>query len=221
MANAQMNAICEKFMEEYLELSDARKSTFSRLCNKLLNENFIYYSNVDQKDKNDYYEILSLKSIIENYFAMLDFDLINVDTYKIFYLKTTENRNRIRLKKLDTVMLLIFRLLYHKGSQNVNLSADISATLGELIQEINKTGIFKERLTKTDLLNSLKTLRRYKLIYFDFNDWNDDDIIFIYPTILYIVKIDDINLLNEKIKEYRNNDNTEENEDEISEDEID
>ena len=55
MANAQMNAICEKFMEEYLELSDARKSTFSRLCNKLLNENFIYYSNVDQKDKNDYY----------------------------------------------------------------------------------------------------------------------------------------------------------------------
>ena len=152
---------------------------------------------------------------------MLDFDLINVDTYKIFYLKTTENRKRIRLKKLDTVMLLIFRLLYHKGSQNVNLSADISATLGELIQEINKTGIFKERLTKTDLLNSLKTLRRYKLIYFDFNDWNDDDIIFIYPTILYIINIDDINLLNEKIKEYRNNDNTEENEDEISEDEID
>lgn len=204
MANASKNLACEEFAREYKNLSDTKKDNFSRLCNKLLNENFIYFSRSDTRDRNDYYDILTMKSLIENYFTMLDYDLVHIDTYKIFFLKTTADRYRLKLKKMETVLLLVFRLLYHKGSLNVNSSTDISTTFSELSQEVNKTGIFNNLLTKTDYLNALKTLRKHKLINFTFNDLQDDNIILIYPTILYVVKIDNIDAINSKIKSYKN-----------------
>ena len=216
MSSESKNLACTNFNEKYKVLNDSKKNNFSRLCNKLLNENFIYFTENNPSDKNDYYAILELKDVIEDYFKLIDFELINVDTYKIFYLKTLADRNRIRLKKFETVIFLILRLLYHKGRLNVNLSSDMKTTVLELTQEINKTGIFKNNFNKTDFINALKQLKRYKLIYFNFTDLNDDNVILIYPTILYVVTIEDINLLNEKINKYKALKGDEE--DEISED---
>ena len=178
MATKQKNLACEEYAKSYVELTDTRKNTFSRLCNKLLNENFIYASK--QEDKSDYYEILSMKKLIENYFSMIDFDLIHVDSYKLFYIQTNADRNRIRLKKLDTVLVLIFRLLYYKGSLDVSSSSDISTTLGKMITEVNQTGIFKSQPSMTDYMESLRLLKRYKLIYFNFKDFKEDNVIIIY-----------------------------------------
>mgnify|MGYP002515294817 CR=1 FL=1 len=200
MATKQKNLACEEYAKSYVELTDTRKNTFSRLCNKLLNENFIYASK--QEDKSDYYEILSMKKLIENYFSMIDFDLIHVDSYKLFYIQTNADRNRIRLKKLDTVLVLIFRLLYYKGSLDVSSSSDISTTLGKMITEVNQTGIFKSQPSMTDYMESLRLLKRYKLIYFNFKDFKEDNVIIIYPTILYVVKVDNIDMLNDKLKTY-------------------
>ena len=200
MATKQKNLACEEYAKSYVELTDTRKNTFSRLCNKLLNENFIYASK--QEEKSDYYEILSMKKLIENYFSMIDFDLIHVDSYKLFYIQTNADRNRIRLKKLDTVLVLIFRLLYYKGSLDVSSSSDISTTLGKMITEVNQTGIFKSQPSMTDYMESLRLLKRYKLIYFNFKDFKEDNVIIIYPTILYVVKVDNIDMLNDKLKTY-------------------
>ena len=200
MATIQRNLACEEYAKDYIELTDTRKNTFSRLCNKLLNDNFIYAYR--QEDRNDYYEILSTKKLIENYFSMIDFDLVHVDSYKLFYIQTNADRNRIRLKKLDTVIVLVFRLLYHKGSLDINSSSDISTTLGKMITEINQTGIFKSQPSMTDYMESLRLLKRYKLIDYNFKDFKEDNVIVIYPTILYVAKVDSINMLNDKLKTY-------------------
>ncbi len=200
MATIQRNLACEEYAKGYIELTDTRKNTFSRLCNKLLNDNFIYAYR--QEDRNDYYEILSMKKLIENFFSMMDFDLIHVDSYKLFYIQTNADRNRIRLKKLDTVIVLVFRLLYHKGSLDINSSSDISTTLGKMITEINQTGIFKSQPSMTDYMESLRLLKRYKLIDYNFKDFKEDNVIVIYPTILYVAKVDSINMLNDKLKTY-------------------
>ena len=200
MATIQRNLACEEYAKDYIELTDTRKNTFSRLCNKLLNDNFVYAYR--QEDRNDYYEILSMKKLIENYFSMMDFDLVHVDSYKLFYIQTNADRNRIRLKKLDTVIVLVFRLLYHKGSLDINSSSDISTTLGKMITEINQTGIFKSQPSMTDYMESLRLLKRYKLIDYNFKDFKEDNVIVIYPTILYVAKVDSINMLNDKLKTY-------------------
>ena len=200
MATIQRNLACEEYAKGYIELTDTRKNTFSRLCNKLLNDNFIYAYR--QEDRNDYYEILSMKKLIENYFSMMDFDLVHVDSYKLFYIQTNADRNRIRLKKLDTVIVLVCRLLYHKGSLDINSSSDISITFGKMITEINQTGIFKSQPSMTDYMESLRLLKRYKLIDYNFKDFKEDNVIVIYPTILYVAKVDSINMLNDKLKTY-------------------
>lgn len=201
MAVVQKNKACEDYSNEYLLLTDTKKNTFARLCNKLLNDNFIYASKQD--DYNDYYSVLGMRSLIENFFSMIDYDLVHIDTYKIFYIQTNADRNRLKLKKLETVIVLVLRLLYHKGSLDVNSSSDISTTLGKMITEINQTSIFKNQVTKTEYKNALTLLRRYKLIDFSFTDFEkEDSVIVIYPTILYVAKIDNIDMLNQKIKTY-------------------
>jgi len=201
MAVVQKNKACEDYSNEYLLLTDTKKNTFARLCNKLLNDNFIYASRQD--DYNDYYSVLGMRNLIENFFSMIDYDLVHIDTYKIFYIQTNADRNRLKLKKLETVIVLVLRLLYHKGSLDVNSSSDISTTLGKMINEINQTSIFKNQVTKTEYKNALTLLRRYKLIDFSFTDFEkEDSVIVIYPTILYVAKIDNIDMLNQKIKTY-------------------
>lgn len=215
MNATQKNKVCEDYMNEYLALSDNKKNTFSKLCNKLLNENFIYASKVE--DYNDYYATLEMHDIISNFFYMIDYDLIHIDTYKIFYIQTNADRNRLKLKKLETVIVLVLRLLYHNGSLDVNSSSDISTTFNKLITEINQTAIFKAQVTKTDYKNALTLLKRYKLIDFNFTDFEkEDNVIVIYPTILYVVKIDNIDMLIQKIKTYKTLKGSDE--DEVSED---
>ena len=183
MAVVQKNKACEDYSNEYLLLTDTKKNTFARLCNKLLNDNFIYASRQD--DYNDYYSVLGMRNLIENFFSMIDYDLVHIDTYKIFYIQTNADRNRLKLKTLETVIVLVLRLLYHKGSLDVNSSSDISTTLGKMITEINQTSIFKNQVTKTEYKNALTLLRRYKLIDFSFTDFEkEDSVIVIYPTIL-------------------------------------
>ncbi|MFA6667449.1 MAG: DUF4194 domain-containing protein [Bacilli bacterium] len=200
MATAQKNFACEEYAKAYVLLTDTKKDTFSRLCNKLLCDNFIYAQK--REDKNDYYDMLSMKPLIQNFFSMIDYDLIHVDGFKIFYIQTNANRNRIRLKKLETIIVLVLRLLYQRGSLDVNSSSDISTTLGKMITEINQTGIFKSQVSKTDYINALKMLKRYKLIGYSFSEYKEDEVIIIYPTILYVVQITDIDMLNAKIKTY-------------------
>lgn len=201
MAFVLKNKACEDYSKEYLLLTDTKKNNFSRLCNKLLNDNFIYASK--HEDYNDYYSVLGMRNLIENFFSMMDYDLIHIDTYKIFYIQTNADRNRLKLKKLETVIVLVLRLLYHKGSLDVNSSSDISTTFGKIVTEINQTSIFKTQVSKTDYKNALTLLRRHKLIHFEFTDFeNEDNVIIIYPTILYVAKIDNIDMLNQKIKTY-------------------
>lgn len=215
MNATQKNKVCEDYMNEYLTLSDNKKNTFSKLCNKLLNENFIYASKSD--DYNDYYSLLEMHDLISNFFYMIDYDLIHIDTYKIFYIQTNADRNRLKLKKLETVIVLVLRLLYHNGSLDVNSSSDISTTFEKMVTEINKTGIFKTLVSKTEYKNALTLLKRYKLIDFNFTDFDkEDNIIVIYPTILYVVKIDNIDMLNQKIKTYKSLKGSDE--DEVNED---
>lgn len=215
MAVVLKNKACEDYSKEYLLLTDTKKNTFSRLCNKLLNDNFIYAAKQD--DYNDYYTVLGMRNLIENFFSMMDYDLVHVDTYKIFYIQTNADRNRLKLKKLETVIVLVLRLLYYKGSLDVNSSSDITTTLGKIVTEINQTGIFKNQVYKTDYKSALTLLRRYKLIHFEFTDFEkEDSVIIIYPTILYVAKIDNIDMLNQKIKTYitaKENDTDEADED--------
>ena len=85
----------------------------------------------------------------------------------------------------------------------------IHISLGELHSEIEATGIYNERLKKTDLKNIYHFLSRYNICE-RIGDLNEDDTrLIIYPTINYILPIQKIDEINQRIQQYKKGDHDE------------
>lgn len=214
MSFTSKNTTAKSFNDQYSELTETDKYAFSRLCNKLLNENFIYGQL--QADKTDYYAILKFRDLIENYFDLIDYQLSHNDTRKIFFLESTADRNRIKLKKIESVLLVLLRRAYYvKSKETVDSNVNISITIDELIDSLVQTNIYKDKLAKTQIIDALKVLKRFKLINFDGKNYEINNVIEIFPMVSLVVKINDIDQLNIKLKTYKSK---EDDEDETDED---
>lgn len=199
----------EKFLEEYRTFNDTKKASFSKIINRLLNESFLIRDK--EEDKDDYYKALDFLDTINDYLLVMDYEAIYDKNINIIYLKSLENKNRIHLMKFETIILLILRVLYFKETKKASLTNLISVSFDELKQEVKKTNIYKEEKTTNEYLESLRNLRRLKLISFTRNnDFNDESYIFIYPSILYIAKMENIEELNNLLKKYVLGDQNEE-----------
>lgn len=215
--NDKNNAI-EKFYDDYKTFNETTKKTFSRLVNKLLNDNYIYGGIEEDNTHDDYYEISNLQDSISSYLRMIDYELILKSDYKIYYIETLENRNRLRLKKFETVVLLILRLLYYKESMSADGNSNIKVSYSEIIDEINLTKIFKDKeINKTQLNETLKLFKRYKIVDFISSNLENDSLITIYPTIIFVVDVFNIEELNKNIESFKKI-YKEENEGEVNED---
>lgn len=214
MSFTSKNTTAKSFNDQYNELTETDKYAFSRLCNKLLNEDFIYGQL--QADKTDYYAILKFRDLIENYFDLIDYQLSHDDTRKIFFLESTADRNRIKLKKIESVLLVLLRRAYYvKSKETVDSNVNISITIDELIDSLVQTNIYKDKLAKTQIIDALKVLKRFKLINFDGKNYEINNVIEIFPMVSLVVKINDIDQLNNKLKTYKSK---EDDEDETDED---
>ena len=199
----------EKFLEEYRTFNDTKKASFSKIINRLLNESFLIRDK--EEDKDDYYKALDLIDTINDYLLVMDYEVIYDKNINIIYLKSLENKNRIHLMKFETIILLILRVLYFKETKKASLTNLISVSFDELKQEVKKTNIYKEEKTTNEYLEALKKLRKLKIINFKVgNDFDGESRIFVYPSILYIVKVEDVENLNELIKKYQGENKDEE-----------
>ena len=123
------------------------------------------------------------------------------DTRKIFFLESTEDRNRI---KLETVLLVLLRRFYYtKSKETLDSNVNISVTIDELIDHLTQTGIYKDKFSKTQIIDAMKTLKRFKLINFDGKNFEVNNVVEIFPMVSLVVKINDIDQLNNKLKTYK------------------
>lgn len=208
MAVASKKNALRELYDTFNGFTETNQDEFSRLCARLLNENFIYCQ-IDS-DKNDYYKISSMRETIKDYFALMDYSLYHDDQFKIFYLVTDTGRNTVKFKKLDTILLLILRLFYYQKSKDGG-NVNVIVTIDEINSYINKTGIYDQEQKKANLLDSLILLRRYKIISFKGVDISMETSIYVFPTIIHVLTSSDMDALENKILSYRK---TEEKEDE-------
>lgn len=213
--SASRESVCDDFSLLYKQMNETDRDFFSRCCNKLLTNNFIYGQL--KEDKNDFYSIIKFEEEIRLFFSLIDYTLEQDKTYKIIYLKSKSGKDRVKFKKMESVLVLLFRKFYYIKGKEVNSSVNIFVSFNELIDEINKTLIFKDRLNKGQLYGSLKILKRYKIIDFDSTNYNDTDTFEIFPTILYVVTDMDLRMIGDKLASYQNSDEGE-NKDEADED---
>lgn len=195
------NEIMQKVTEEYIELSDLQKDKFSRLVNRLLAVNFL--CGARKKDRDDYYYIQSHEFLFKNFFILLDYEFYLKKVDSIAYIQNQQHYNHLHLNQLYSVILLLLRKLYFQKTLELQDSDFISITVGELHSEIETTGLYDKRITKTDLKEVYQFLSRYNICE-RIGDLNDDDTrLIIYPTINYILPVSKIDELTNRINSYK------------------
>ena len=140
---------------------------------------------------------------------MLDYDFHLYKADRVIYIHNLNNYNHLNLNQMQTIVLLLLRKLYFQKSQELQDTEFIHISLGELHSEIEATGIYNERLKKTDLKNIYRFLSRYNICE-RIGDLNEDDTrLIIYPTINYILPIQKIDEINQRIQQYKKGDHDE------------
>jgi len=210
MANKQSAGLT--FFNHFQKLTETEKEKFSRICNKILDKNFLIRQK--ESDKEDYFFVVGHLTLFQNYFLLMDYMITHYEADQIIALGTEANRNRTRLKRNDTIMLLILRLLYQKKSKEATQLNQILVSVKEIQDELDRTSLFKGRIPKTELQATMRMMKSYSLIDFQSSLLiNDDTRVEIYPSILRVVNIDDMKKLEEQLKAYSNGGDDDEDDD--------
>jgi hypothetical protein len=191
----------KQFSENFLDLKEAEKTTFSRIVNKLLQVNLLTKRKI--ADANDYRFILAFKEIFEAFFLLMDFSLNIKREDEVVYITNDSLYNHLRLKKEESILLLVLRILYQRKKDFVTLDEDVEIFLHEIHSELMRIGYLdNKRITKDKLKPTLSFLRSYNLIDYIDRGLHDDARIKIYPTIIYVTNLESIKEVVDKLDGY-------------------
>jgi len=187
--------------DTYLSLKESEKSNVSRIFNKLLQVNFI--TKKKPGDANDYRFILAFKEVFEAYFALSDFALNIHREHEVIYIANEQLFNHMRLRKTESILILVIRILYQHKKDFVTLDENVEIYLHEIHSELTRIGYLDhKRITKDRLKPALTFLRNYNLIDYIDRGLHDDARIKIYPTILFVTNYDTIKEVVDKYEGY-------------------
>jgi len=210
MANKQSVGLT--FFNQFQKLTETEKEKFSRICNKILDKNYLIRQK--ESDKEDYFFVVGHLTLFQNYFMLMDYMVTHYEADQIVALSTEANRNRIRLRRNDTIMLLVLRLLYQKKSKEATQLNQILVSVKDIQEELDRTSLFKGKIPKTELQTTMRMLKSYSLIDFQSSNLiNDDTRVEIYPSLLRVVNIDDMTKLETQLSAYSNGGDDDEDDD--------
>lgn len=189
------------FTENYSSLKEGEKNNFSRISNKMLQVNFL--TRRKPGDQNDYRFILAYQETFQAFFRLIDFSINVKREDEVIYITNDERFNHISLRKTESILILILRVIYQRKSDVVTLDEDVEVFLYEIHDELSRIGYLdNKRITKSELKPALTFLRSYNIIDYIDRGLSDDARIKIYPTILYVTDLDGIKEVIDRVDSY-------------------
>ena len=197
------NEALKLFNENFSKLKDSDYDVFSKLALKLLKETFLIREK--DSDKRDYLKAIDLLDVLSPYFVFIDYDLIINRALGVIYIRTNQDSNRIRFKKIETVIALILRYIYDDESSKSSLNSSICTTVRCLFSEINKTEIYPNMIDgrSTEFKEALKNLKKWKLIDFNGDISLGSTPIVIFKSIILIVDTNSIDELKNRLNNFK------------------
>jgi hypothetical protein len=140
------------------------------------------------------------------YFGLLGYQVEINEGHGVIALVNVNGTGRLRLKKIESILLLVLRLLYLEKRKELSLVDDVIVLTDEIQQKYSMLKIGpKAKLDKTTLRDVIRLFRRYNLITpLDRDVTLSDARIKIYPSILFAVPNDNLNSMYEKVTEKLN-----------------
>ena len=201
--------ISKKFYDKYQKISLKQTEKFSEMINLLLEDNYLVYDNMKSED---YEFIVENKEMIRLYLSLIDIDLMmGLNGDKVIYIKNKLSKNRINLKKLDTIIFLVLLREYIDQNNKLKLNDLATISFGELKDKLEEFSyITKNNVKDSQIYDSLRIFKSYNLIKY-VSLYTDKNIpITIYPSISYVVDNNDLYSINKQINALNGGDNDEE-----------
>ena len=166
-------------------LENIPKDKFKATANKLLNECFIIKKNKDTVS--EYNFILNYRDYFVSLFDVLGYELVIQEDQGVIGINNPAGTGRIHLKKIESMLLLILRLLYIEERKKVSQTGYVIVIVDQVYDKYNMLKM-QNKLDKTTLRNSMGLFRRYHLLQnLDSDMSNPDTRVIIYPSILLAV----------------------------------
>ena len=196
-------------------LGAVSKEKFSRNANKLLNECFILKDCADTKSC--YYFILKEKELYRAVFDVLGYDIIINEEYGVIALNNVYGIGRIRMRMLDSIILLFLRIIYLEQRKELTQSEHVIVYTDELYERYRS--LKNERLKKSDMRMALGLMKKYHMITnLDADISNPDTRLQIYPSVILAFDTNALNTVYDetkaKLEKYRNGGDSDSNADE-------
>lgn len=181
---------------EYTELPRER---FRGAANKLLNVGFLLRK--DKDTSNDYHFIVNNKRAFADFFDLLGYELRLSEETGVVSVANPSGTGRIHLKKVESILLLILRLLYIEKRKEILLTEDVIIVVDEIYDKYAMLKL-SQRLDKTTMRNSLALFKRYNLIVNLDSDMSDNETrIKIQPSVLFAVTSESLDETYRRAKE--------------------
>lgn len=176
-------------LDSYERLTNVQKATFKDIANKLLASTFLARDKKDNKD--NYYFVVSYKEVFDEFFAILGYEVKLDQGVGSIMLKSDQNTAFLKLRRDETIILLILRILYHERLKETSLNENVVITVLDIHEKYNFLEI-KKRINKTDLVSALRLFRRFNLIETIGDITMSNTKVVIMPTILYAINTEEI-----------------------------
>ncbi len=171
------------------KMTITQQNQFKDAANKLLASTFLSRDKKDNKES--YYFLMSYKELFDEFFQILGYEIeLDIQSGSVMLQGATAS-NTLKLKRDETLVLLILRLLYHEKMKEASLNDNVVCEVSDIHEKYDYLEI-KKKLNKTDLLSSLRLFRRYNLIEVTGDLTTASCKIVILPTILMAIKSEDI-----------------------------
>lgn len=196
-------------LENFEQLTNPQKAMFADTCNKLLSSAFLAKDKKDNKE--NYYFVLSFKSYFDEYFGVIGYELVLDREQGAIQLVNKDNANLLKLKKDESLILLILRILYHQHLVQTSVNDNVVITVDEIHQKYDTLEL-KKKINKTDLVSILRLYRKYNLIEPLGDITQGSTRVIVYPTILMAINTQNINDVLDTISKIVNHQGGKENE---------
>jgi len=150
-----LHRLCER--NSTLEADDFRMA-----ARTILQRQFLLLER--NKDREMYRLIANHFDYFTNLFDALGWTLYRDDGFSLIGLLPGDSESFTRLRMVDSLMLLCFRLLYEEGLENFEVSEGSVYTQSEILLSRYETLLGRKRPQITEFREILAKLRRYSLI---------------------------------------------------------
>lgn len=160
------------------------------IANYLLNNCFLMGTVDTTREK--YYYVINHEESFRQIFLPIGYTLVVHRNLRVIQLINNHGSGRVILKKYESIILLILRLLYVEKRESLSTSEDmVFATVEEIKNEYEKLNL-PRKFDRVLLEESLRNIKRYNLLKVEDRLSDMDAKIRIYPSVM--LAMTDVNI---------------------------